>query len=464
MSKRVSFLSLVVLTIIFCMIGCTPEDASSPQPEDFFIKYYGTSSAEIVVDVLPYNGGFLILGSTDVDGDLDYLLVKTDAVGNQLWEQKLGFTRLDGASTEIKGNDTPSEMILYDDNNVAIIGTTSIAIGGDVPASRIFVVVVNVSSDESASGIIDTFTFPAGIVDGDITDAAAQASITDLNTEGKSLLRPENSSGALENAMILVGNTDKVNETKTGFNQASDLQDIYFTKVLFDGTGITEEGTTLTFGFPGEDWGAKVLQSSEGFNVLGFTDVTSNSGGGGTNILLNLIDIDGSIGSGFVYGDNTNETPADMVISGSKITILGNRIGNSGFSEAFMLITSTSGADAKENQVVVGTDLFQNSGNIGNGLIRLQNGDFFVTGEILAYTDPTTLASKQNDVFLYRTDQDGVIQTGSIQVYGGIGNDIGRTLIQNTDGTLMISATLDFQGGTTMMSLLKTNSMGEFSK
>jgi hypothetical protein len=98
--------------------------------------------------------------------------------------------------------------------------------------------------------------------------------------------------------------------------------------------------------------------------------------------------------------------------------------------------------------------------------VKLLSGDFFIAGQITGYTDQVTGINKQNDIVLYKVGALGELDVNSVKAYGGIGNDMGQAIIQNSDGSgsLMIGATMDFQGTTTMMSLIKTNSKGELAK
>ncbi len=81
------------------------------------------------------DGGYLLFGETwSDDGDVsgnhggaDYWLVKTDSVGNLLWQRSLGSSM----------NNLPSDMDMDDEGNIYVMGL-SLGIGGDVTASNGF--------------------------------------------------------------------------------------------------------------------------------------------------------------------------------------------------------------------------------------------------------------------------------------------------------------------------------------
>lgn len=465
MSKKNYFLLFIIIIVGLCglwLSGCTIDDVNSPKPEDFFIKFYGSSQAEAMVDVLPYNNGYLLLGSTNstMSGDMDYLLIKTDALGNQIWKESIGFIYNVASRESINGQDEPSEMIIYDDVHIVIIGTTTFNITASNQGVRMFFAVVDVSGNMAVvKG--QNIIFPP--IPSDVN------SIYLSNTSGNSLLRPKDLSGSFENALVIAGTTDSVSQ-KSSVPIGTDLKDVLIGKLLIDiATGkINSVSWLQRIGFSGSDFAVKALQSSNGnFNMVSITDRMSDFSGSGLNILFNVINIDGSKGPEYIYGEgSSNEVPVDMLVNGNNITILGNNtgVGVTKSSEAFLIgITANGGINFAPQKIIIPNQLATNNGNIATGLTRLQNANFSVSGQILAYSDPTGV-NKQNEVFFYKTNQVGVLDSTSLQIYGGIGNDAGQTIMQNADGTLIIGATIDFQGGATVMSLMKTNANGQLKK
>ncbi len=79
------------------------------------------------------DGGYVLFGETwSNDGDVsgnhggaDYWLVKTDSLGNLLWQRCLGSSM----------NNIPEDMDMDDQGNIYVIGS-SLGVGGDVTANN----------------------------------------------------------------------------------------------------------------------------------------------------------------------------------------------------------------------------------------------------------------------------------------------------------------------------------------
>jgi len=114
MNKIVAFL------ILFTFVGCGTNNIN-PLGEAYFIKFYGAEGDQmgILVQSTP-DGGFIVAGNsiTEFGGTSDYLLIKTDAQGNQEWLQTYDF---DGSG----GNDLLTD-VLVEDNSYVIAGTSAI--------------------------------------------------------------------------------------------------------------------------------------------------------------------------------------------------------------------------------------------------------------------------------------------------------------------------------------------------
>ncbi len=93
-------------------------------------KSYGGSDDDIPIEIMVApDGGFILFGETwSNDGDVsgyhggaDYWLVKTDSVGNLLWQRCLGSSM----------NNLPANMDMDNEGNIYVIGA-SLGVGGDV--------------------------------------------------------------------------------------------------------------------------------------------------------------------------------------------------------------------------------------------------------------------------------------------------------------------------------------------
>ena len=83
--------SLLLILILFA--SCTKKNTPKPDQSGMFIKFFGSAQNDAGFSVQETNdGGFVVVGSTITDGrhDKDLYVVKTDANGNKIWDQKYG--------------------------------------------------------------------------------------------------------------------------------------------------------------------------------------------------------------------------------------------------------------------------------------------------------------------------------------------------------------------------------------
>lgn len=99
-------------------------------------KSFGGSAKDTPIEIMiAPDGGFVLFGETwsndgDVSGNhggVDYWLVKTDSLGNLLWQRCLGSSM----------NNIPTDMDMDDDGNIYVMGL-SLGIGGDITFSNGF--------------------------------------------------------------------------------------------------------------------------------------------------------------------------------------------------------------------------------------------------------------------------------------------------------------------------------------
>ena len=93
--------------------------------DTLWTKIYGGAGKDAFFDVIEtYSGDLLFAGSTtSVDGDTDYWLVKTDNIGNELWQYTAGDSLDDVINSVIELTDSNYFFI---GNKESIIGTNSV--------------------------------------------------------------------------------------------------------------------------------------------------------------------------------------------------------------------------------------------------------------------------------------------------------------------------------------------------
>ncbi|MFH2095724.1 MAG: hypothetical protein ABIJ16_08470, partial [Bacteroidota bacterium] len=106
---------LIYILFALVVFGCSKTDPLSMQQTGYFIKFYGGSLSDEGHDIRQTNdGGYIILGSTtSEDEDLDIMLIKTDKYGNPEWQKTFGDTL----------NDEGYSIQLTSDNGYIILGS-----------------------------------------------------------------------------------------------------------------------------------------------------------------------------------------------------------------------------------------------------------------------------------------------------------------------------------------------------
>ncbi|WP_276371954.1 hypothetical protein [Chryseolinea sp. H1M3-3] len=83
-------ISLSTLVFIICMLSCDTASNVEPIFENYFTKYYGEDGEQEGVDLVRNNdGSFVLLGNSYSQSDpVSPFIVKTDALGNVLWQRE----------------------------------------------------------------------------------------------------------------------------------------------------------------------------------------------------------------------------------------------------------------------------------------------------------------------------------------------------------------------------------------
>lgn len=469
--------AIVALTLI---LRCSPTDDSSPLPEDFFVKFYGSQSIEKGKEILEIEGGFLMFGSTTSENltgsginDSDFYLVFTDLQGNETNESPVV---IDNSESTERKNQTPGNIKKTSDGGFIMIGTTIVGEGDDAHTD---IVVNKIGVTEGWSKTYNNMS-TAGTLSNDGKS----------NEEGYDIIE-------VADGYVMVGTTSGVNVDKKDFtNTTDDPTDIFMLKIDASGDNRIWE---LTFGFNGADQGRQILPSpAGGFAVLGTTSVDKDGAGGGENILFATTDANGGKGTQQfkAFGSGPTSDNNDYA-SSMKET-----------SDGGFIIVGTSSVDAEDvvneevdsdNRIILmkvtatRTLTYFETLNIGdqinttlpiipcngNDVIELNTGGFLIGGRrIGGFLDGTQSGedaflsgdASGEDAFLVKTnsfgkiaDDSGVILEGLwAKKYGGLGDDSAEGLLELDNGKLMVVGTNDFGGtNSTMMMLMKLNRDGD---
>ena len=476
--------------------GCVLDEFTAP--EEIFVKIYGESMHEEPVDILETPSGFVILASTNSgvagasvlraplpsleelksrnlvidDGtvitygsdDIDYLVMFTDQNGNLLkrfaFNQSETDTIVNG--TVANSTDVPSSIRHTSDGGYIIVGTSTYTLkekrvgrtNATVRQSDIFVVKLNADGEKEFQRVYgDVFYNPS-----DLSDNPA-------NWIAKSDEKGADVAEHLD-GYVLFGSTTRVGE-KTGLlNLLDDRGDFLIAKIDKKGNFLWQKVT----GFPGLDEGKTILPAAGNTCVImGITGKESQEpvSAGGNNVMFAKIDETGERrGVGF-FGLDGDEIPSRMhKISEDDFYIVGSYIDDSKRSRAFIM------------EVTISSSQRFHAANIGptedvsveaTDAVKVPGIGYWVVGKLTQFSENGV--TKKAEMLLMRTSTTGQLDASfgdNVNVgglnYGGIEDDKFVRILRLNSGHLVMLGMLGFEGGSTMICLVKANAQGNLEE
>ncbi len=396
----------------FIILACDTTDNVEPRFNQVFIKYYGSDGDQYGADLKrTQDGGYILIGTTDPDkslaegsenasGDEDIVVIKTDSLGNQQWIRYY--------------NSGPN---IYDEGRsvVEIQGGYLIAGNAFKSATNVDIVVFQLSLD----GLV---------LNGPLFfDEGARETCNNITV--------------LSDGYIIAGSTTAAIPNPPN---EPDEQDFYTVRLDFNLVEDPDWATNKIAGRQGKDTGIKVFQLNAGSDtlvILGFTDRPDGPQFTG-NTLTSWQYIGTVNGADAYYGDLENQICADIAESVGGFLMIGTLVGNPNR----MYYVRTNGLEPVVNQAV-----FTQFELEGRSIVRSRDGDNIVLGQIL-------YSGGNRDIFLGKTDFNGAEKWS--RTFGDIGQDDGATVIENPDGSIVFTGTINLSGQRKII-LIKTNSNGE---
>ena len=460
--KRVFFW---VLGFSCLFLGCEKEEDISPS--DLFVKFYGDSRLEQAHDLLLLDdGGFLLIGSTNsplfLEGtgdasalERDYYITFVDAGGNERQTVVVNQDRRIGLPTDIQteSTDTPSQAILTKDGHVLIIGTSEYNRRRDpsdltsdiIRQSDMYLVKISVSDGEVKYDSLYDF--------GNLTDDFG------------------NSVAEISDGYFLWGNTEGLT--------SSDASDFYLVKVEKE-TGAFIFKKRYDGRENGSDIGVRIHAfggSSRRPVLMGYTSAGPSSRASGIDIYVARTDEAGEVSLEDYIGEPArDEIPTQMRpvgdLSSSRVefVITGTSI-QGGESSPFLSSISVgenvslSFSDVSERFITY-MDL-SGVNRDANDFAFVDNG-YWMVGRLQQYVENNV--SRNSEMLLMRTNifgsqrrSFGVSEIGGVN-YGGVEDDTFVRILRLESGHLVLLGTLGFEGGSTMMCLIKANAQGELKQ
>ena len=432
--------------------GCVVEPDYGPRPIDTFIKYYGISGSNEVVDMIISNeGNLVILGneeSSAAGASKDIVILEIDTVGNLIKK------RIFDIQTLFLG-DSLYTFGITDDQAVRIKTVD----GGYLLCANF------TTKDDNVNGIgskifwcelDDNFNIIGKQV---ISDAGYYWEVGDIIK-------------SRDGNIVIVGGTNKKEE---GDNAIRPEKQRYLTKRSIENDTVF---WSKTFGYDDvDDFAIGVFELSDGnLGVIGKTGKSGNQGEAGLNATFAIFtDIGSSSSIDNVYGfefqgdADFNDDVGDFIYTETEdVIIVGTSTSNNSVdprSFPFLFRIRKAGTLVFK-ELLNSSALNVNSGGM-DVTIGAQN-DLIITGVFYNYADSISKETYNDQVLFKRTNQFGEVRDEylSYQNHFGLttGNDIGKAILTLPDGSIAIAATIDFGNSRTLISYLKVNNKGILKK
>lgn len=409
----------IVLIALGLINACDTTSSVSPNQGQTFIKLFGGNGSEEGKDLIALpDGGFVMVGSTTSssgtfipNGEKDVYVVRTDNIGNVVWENSYGGT----------GDDVGNSVILGTNNSLYVCG--------------------EVTQDSSLIvGLRDMIVLNLNLDNGSLIGGEHYYGDTLKDEFGTSILETENgflltATHQTENSKFFMVETDRnllalPNRSKyvTGDEGVNNLSATTFEKVSYSASdppficfGSVYEFNSLTYKF----------QSFE-YN-------TNNQ-----NAIFQEL-----------YGSNANDeycTDADQLLDGGYIL--------AGFAVVGGINNEMLVKIDPNRQLVGAPQIYSNEYNANVrdcGVYQTRDGGYIVSSTI-ELPDP----DGGDEISLLRTNSEG--EELWRNSYGSNENDIGAKVVELDDGSFVVVGTIGFDinpDSKSKMCLMKVNANGE---
>ena len=468
--KNIAQLRSVLFIFGFIFLSSCELNESSGDVSDFFIKYYGGTQSDFSVDIIDNpRGGFYILGESISEDFLtrnygglisqwqnEIILIDIDEHGNQRRVILLTDSIFhNGNNAPLDRNAAASEVLIDDEGNILVLGHIPITHSVNETSVDHFQILVT-----KLSGVTQAIIWKK--LYGDTLNH--QGSVLEYADELSSSMK------LLPDGYLVVGTTNKSDLQKTGSVPVTnpsfaDFSDILLIKLDFDGNVVWE----TKIGFRGNDEGRDAFVDNDGsIVVIGKSRRITNSDDQGADVYVAKLDEGGAPINDYSSEYLGDEDPIKIIRADDSLSFI--VIGNIG--------VELSIADIYQNEVDERYGFFLRLNNslverkysvIGNeeenlfvnnlfDIVQLPDATFTLCGVSIA-SGVNTLSDPQ--LMYINISRLGDVDYGSIHTVGGRGIDVAVSMIpQPQSNRIHTAAIVDFDGSSTMISLIKSDLYG----
>ncbi len=398
---------------LFLVNACDTPESVQPYQGQNFIKLYGGNGIEEGMDLIALSdGGFVLTGSSTStsNGGKDVYVVRTDNLGNVIWEKSYGG----------RGDDVGNSVLLGQNNSIYVCGEIT-QDTSDLPGTRdVYVLNLNLSDgsvigEPKQYGNYKRDEFGSDVIEMSDGKFFITSTMAHQDTSKYYLIETDNNLDTLQFRSRYIG-TEQVNNyaTKT-FENSLDMINPY---VIFGSV-------------------QRIVNGNKSFWYRSF--VYRSNG-------------DATINPEF-YGSETE----DEICSDAFKTTDGGYI---------LAGTSTVGNQTREmvvrlnpNREEVWKKTYNNSFNRNvkeSGIIQTNDGGYLLSSTI-ELNDP-----KNHEISLLKLNAEGIEEWR--KTYGSSQNDKGSKVVQLEDGSFVVVGTMGFEinpNSQTKMCLIKVNEHGD---
>ena len=474
-TKLFSFLLFAIL-----LYGCQIDDATSPEPGETFVKYFGDDGVQAGSGLLYLEelDEIIVYGTqltTDDGASRNVVFLRLDADGNEINKRIINFGQSEDnpVLTEGAGDDTPGALKYEPEVGFIYVGTSTRAdtiLGGTFNA-LVWAVLddeFNIAGDSTYVGEVLPIIF---------TDDGDSVVSKFKDTQGNDVILSEGDLWVVGSSTLLQAG-DEIDSDDDGEDDTNeDATQIYIAQIDYDAADSLRVLRERTRGFEGNDAGIYIDEFSDNsFVIIGNTEREAAEG---VNVILLPTNRQLSPDDGLVVSwpigatTNFNDIATHVFKRSSGYVVVGSSVfggfnvtlgeiypffvnisyGGSGNAVAEQADTVSVLADVDGDGPETTTAL-ATAGALGVTLG--DNGNYFLVGTIPQYP------GKNAEILVMQTNQQGTSISGSVRNYGlTLGNDVANDIVTLNDGSLLVLTTVDFGSGNTLMGLLKINSQGD---
>jgi hypothetical protein len=249
--------------------------------------------------------------------------------------------------------------------------------------------------------------------------------------------------GAKNEAAYSIMKTGDGGYVLTGSTNSFGKGESDFWLVKTDSSGLMK--WNITYGGAADDIASDIIQSGDGFVILG---MTSSFGAGGFDYWLVKVDSDSNMLWNRTYGGVADDFGTSVIqTSDGGYTLTGwtNSFGSGG-EDIWLVNTDGSG------KMVWNHTYGSQYNDEGHGLVQTGDGGYLIAGD-------TSFASGNEDAWLIKTDSNGNMLWN--RTFGGPALDTFLSIVQLNDGNIALSGyTASYGSGSNDAWLVKTDSTG----